>query len=95
LTAASRGLRSYAIDAFVIHKYKDPNGALITSKFDSQKIMRRSNPEFQAATKLSKDYIGRKWFAQLPFRSTSMTWEKRDYETLFDHASRRHRTMDY
>ena len=84
LTAASRGLCSYAIDAFVIHKYMDPTGARITSKLDSQKIMQRSSPKFKHAVKSSKDYIGRKWFAQLPLRSTSMTWEKSDYQSISD-----------
>lgn len=84
LTAASRGLRSYAIDAFVFHKYKNPAGARITGKFDSQKIMQRSSPEFKAAVKSSKDYIARKWYAQLPLRSISMTWEKSDYQSISD-----------
>jgi hypothetical protein len=84
LTAASRGFRSYAIDAFVIHKYRDRNGARITSQLDSQKIMQRNSPEFKAAMKISKDYVGKKWHAQLPFRSPSMTWEKSDYEPVSD-----------
>lgn len=84
LTAASRGLRSYAIDALVFHKYKNPAGARIMGKFDSPKIMQRNSPEFKAGVKSSKDYITRKWHAQLPFRSTSMMWEKSDYQLICD-----------
>jgi hypothetical protein len=84
LAAASRGFRSYAVDAFVAHKYKDSSGAPIKTATASKKIMQRSSPEFVQAAKISKDYVARKWHAQLPFRSTSMTWERSDYEAAYD-----------
>jgi hypothetical protein len=84
LTAASQGLRCYAIDAFVAHKYRDANGAQITRTLASQKILQRSTPQFAAAVKSSKDYVAKKWRARLPFRSTSMAWEKSDYEAQSD-----------
>ena len=79
LTASSLGLRSYAINAPVWHKYKDPTGKRVLSKLDSEKIMKRNTPEFLAALRLSKDYVGRKWRSRLPFRSTSMRWEVGEY----------------
>ena len=41
LTARESGLKSYAIDAFVWHKYRDSDGYLIRSKEDSAKIRER------------------------------------------------------
>jgi hypothetical protein len=79
LTAASRGLRSYALDALVFHKFMDPNGVRIADKSGSKKIMNRATLEFQAAAKLSKDYVGKKWRDRLPFRSTSMSWKLEEY----------------
>jgi len=75
LTAASRGLRCYAVDAFVHHQYKDPHGALITDKHGAPKLRHRGSAQFEIAAQPSKDFIRQKWHAQLPLRSTSMTWE--------------------
>ena len=75
LTAARRGLRCYAIDAFVHHQYKNAHGARITDKNAATKIRHYRSAEFARTAQPSKDYIRQKWRAQLPLRSTSMTWE--------------------
>ena len=78
LAAATVGLRSYAIDAFVAHKYKDREGQRIMRPEDSKKILARNTPEFLRAAETSQSYIGTKWRDRRPFRSTSMRWEALD-----------------
>lgn len=75
LTAASRGLRCYAVDAFVHHQYKAAHGARITDKHAATKVRHRGSAEFELTARPSKDFIWQKWRAQLPLRSTSMIWE--------------------
>lgn len=74
LTAADGGRRSYAIDAFLWHKFKDRFGNRLLDPRMSDKVKFRVTPEWQAEATRSKDYVGRKWAARLPFRSTSMVW---------------------
>jgi len=77
LTARTRGLRTYAMDAPTRHKFKDSSGRRIMNPAGSAKIQARETAEFKAAAQISKDYVGRKWRTRLPFRSTSMVWNDR------------------
>lgn len=74
MTSRKAGRKCYAIDAFLRHKFKDPNGRMVEKPEDSLKIMERSTPEFQASFKYAKDYIRNKWKEYLPFYSTSANW---------------------
>jgi arylsulfatase A-like enzyme len=74
LTARERGLKSYAIDDFVWHKYRDTRGYLIERREQSEKIRRRWTDEFMAEFRPSADYVERKWKKHLPFQTTSWTW---------------------
>jgi arylsulfatase A-like enzyme len=74
LTARQQGLKSYAIDAFVWHKYRDSKGHLIARREDSSKILQRRSHEFKKDFLSSAEYVERKWKMFLPFCSTSMTW---------------------
>ncbi len=74
LAARERGLRSYAIDAFVWHKHRGPNGYLTSRREDSAKIRRRWSEDFMAEFQPSADYVERKWRKFLPFQTTSWTW---------------------
>ena len=74
LSARDRGHKTYAIDAFVWHKHRDPSGYLISRREDSAKIRRRWSDEFMQEFQPSADYVERKWKKYLPFQSTSWTW---------------------
>jgi len=77
LQARERGMKSYAIDAFVWHKHRDSNGHLISCREDSPKIRRRWSDEFLREFQPSADHVERKWQKYLPFQTTSWSWEKR------------------
>ena len=74
LSARDLGLKTYAIDAFVWHKYRDPSGCLISKQEDSAKIRRRWSHEFMEEFEPSAKYVERKWRKFLPFQSTSWIW---------------------
>jgi arylsulfatase A-like enzyme len=78
LTARSRGLGCYAIDAFAWHKYLRADGTRPLAPQDSEKIMRRMSREFLAEVQPSYGYVARKWRDWYPFASTSMTWTDPD-----------------
>lgn len=75
LTAREMGLRSWAIDAFVWHKFADRSGHLITSRDDSEKIRERWSDGFMAEFNPSADYVEKKWSKFLPFQTTSWNWK--------------------
>lgn len=75
LTARQMGLRSYALDAFVWHKFRDSLGNLIENKDMSSKILARRTDRFTAEFRAAADFIRKKWSKYLPFRSTSWTWQ--------------------
>ncbi|MCZ6794458.1 MAG: sulfatase-like hydrolase/transferase [Planctomycetota bacterium] len=75
LTARDAGKRSYAIDAFVWHKYRDSRGYLIGQQQESEKIRRRWGDEFMEEFQPAADYVERKWKKYLPFQTTSWTWD--------------------
>jgi arylsulfatase A-like enzyme len=74
LSARELGRRSYALDAFVWHKYRDPRGYLVGSREESEKIRRRWGEEFMAEFQPAADYVQRKWKKYLPFQTTSWSW---------------------
>ncbi len=74
LAARQIGLRSYAIDNFVWHKYRDPEGRLIEGCEKSPKILGRSQDDFIEQFQRSADYVRKKWPHYLPFWSTSSEW---------------------
>lgn len=74
LQARELGLKSYAVDAFVWHKHRDPSGCLISRREDSAKIRRRWSEQFMAEFNPSAEYVARKWHKHLPFQSTSWSW---------------------
>ncbi len=55
------GLRSYAVNAPTIHKYKDASGQLILGPNDSRKIVNRKSQSYLADHSLSEDYFTQKW----------------------------------
>ena len=75
LTALELSRKSYAIDAFVWHKYKDSYGRLISQREDSPKIQRRWSEEFMAAFEPAAAFVETKWKKYLPFQTTSWTWD--------------------
>lgn len=74
LSARDRGMKSYAVDAFVWHKYRDSEGRAIERTEDSPKIAARKTAEFRAQFKASADYVRKKWQKYIPFQSTSYRW---------------------
>ncbi len=75
LSARSRGLKSYAIDSFVWHKFRDASGRLVGGRADSPKIQRRWSREFMAEFMPSADFVRQKWRKYLPFQTTSWNWD--------------------
>lgn len=75
LTARELGLRTYAIDAFVWHKYRDSDGHLIARREDSAKIRVRWSDAFMAEFNPSADYVDAKWRKYRPFQTTSWEWK--------------------
>jgi hypothetical protein len=74
LTARERNLKSYALDAFVWHKYRDAQGHLVERREQSGKIRRRWSDDFMAEFQPCADYVERKWKKYLPFQTTSWNW---------------------
>ncbi len=74
LTAREMGMRSYAIDSFVWHKYRGTDGNLILSREHSPKIAARWDEGFMAEFNPAADYVEKKWSKYLPFQTTSWTW---------------------
>lgn len=74
LAAREKGLKSYALDAFVWHKHRDSSGHIVASREDSPKIRRRWSEDFMREFKPSADYVERKWKKYLPFQTTSWNW---------------------
>jgi arylsulfatase A-like enzyme len=75
LTAREGSHKSYAIDAFVWHKYRDRDGYLIRSKEDSAKICERWSDGFMRGFSPSADFVEKKWAKYLPFQTTSWAWK--------------------
>lgn len=74
MQAQAMGLSCYAIDAFVWHKFRGPDGRLPLAPRESDKIMRRATAEFVSDAQRGYQYVGRKWSSRMPFHSTSMSW---------------------
>jgi arylsulfatase A-like enzyme len=74
LAARAAGKESYAVDAFVWHKYRDARGHLVARREDSPKIRRRWGEEFMREFQPAADYVERKWQRYLPFQTTSWSW---------------------
>ena len=74
LTAREMGLKSYALDVFVWHKYRDSQGNLIESRDKSPKILERWKDGFMAGFNPSAHFVEKKWNKFLPFQTTSWTW---------------------
>jgi len=77
LTARKAGYKTYAIDCFVWHKYKNNKGQFITNRIASKKIDNRETKMFKNEFKVSTDFIAKKWENYIPFCSTSYTWRKK------------------
>ncbi len=75
LSARDKGMKSYVIDAPVVHKLFRPDGSLIETGDRTHKIAGRQTPEFRADFMRSADYVRRKWSKYLPFEGTSYRWE--------------------
>jgi arylsulfatase A-like enzyme len=75
LTARSKGMKSYVVDAPVVHKLFRPDGSLIETGDKTHKIASRQTPEFRADFMRSADYVRRKWAKYLPFEGTSYRWD--------------------
>jgi arylsulfatase A-like enzyme len=74
LTARDRGMKSYVVDAPVVHKLFRPDGTLIETGDKTHKIAGRQTPEFRADFQRSADYVRAKWAKYLPFEGTSHRW---------------------
>ncbi len=70
MTARDAGLRSYVVDAPVIHKLFRPDGSLIERSEQSHKIEGRATDAFRADFERSAGYVAHKWSRYLPFQST-------------------------
>lgn len=75
LAAREAERKSFAIDAFVWHKYRDSRGRLISCAGESPKIRGRWTESFMAEFNPSADYVEKKWSKYLPFQTTSWTWK--------------------
>lgn len=75
LAARAAGMKSWAVDAPVVHKLWRSDGTLIEQKEQSGKIAARRTDAFRADFLRSSDYVGRKWARFRPFYSTSNRWE--------------------
>ena len=75
MTAREAGKKSYAIDAFVWHKYRDSRGHLIGRQEESWKIRRRWDDDFMSEFQPAADHVESKWKKYLPFQTTSWTWD--------------------
>ena len=75
MTARDKGMKSYVIDAPVVHKLFRPDGSLIETGDKTHKIAGRQTPEFRADFMRSADYVRKKWAKYLPFEGTSYRWD--------------------
>jgi arylsulfatase A-like enzyme len=75
LAARDRAMKSYVVDAPLVHKLFRPDGSLIESSEDSPKIAARRTEAFRADFQRSADYVARKWSKYLPFESPSHRWD--------------------
>jgi arylsulfatase A-like enzyme len=75
LSARDKGMKSYVVDAPVVHKLFRPDGSLIETGDRTHKIASRQTEEFRADFMRSADYVRRKWAKYLPFEGTSYRWE--------------------
>lgn len=75
LAAREAGLKSYAIDAFVWHKYRTSEGWIIGGKEDSHKIAGRWSETWMEQFNPSAVYVEEKWRKYLPFQTTSWNWK--------------------
>ena len=74
LAARERGHKSYALDCYAWHKFKDSEGRLVERRERSSKIKRRWGEEFMREFGPSADYVEKKWQKYLPFQTTSWAW---------------------
>lgn len=74
LAALEHGRRTWALDAFVWHKYRDSRGYLVSRREDSVKIRERWTDRFMAEFLPAADYVEQKWQKHLPFQTTSWSW---------------------
>ena len=74
LAAREKGRKTWALDCFAWHKFKDPRGYLVERRERSSKIARRWGDEFMAEFQPSADYVEEKWRKYLPFQTTSWSW---------------------
>ncbi len=70
MAARDRGLRSYVIDAPVVHKLVLPDGTLIERSVRSAKIEERDTDAFRSDFQRTADHVAKKWAKYLPFQST-------------------------
>jgi arylsulfatase A-like enzyme len=74
LIALELGRKTWAIDAFVWHKYRDSKGYLISRREESEKIVERWTPKFMEQFQPCAEWVERKWKKHLPFQTTSWNW---------------------
>ena len=74
LAARAKGLRSWAIDAPVVHKLRNADGTLVQHAVQSSKIASRWNEAFRSDFLRSAEYVGTKWARFRPFASTCYAW---------------------
>jgi arylsulfatase A-like enzyme len=74
LSARDKGMKSYVVDAPVVHKLFRPDGTLIERSDQSQKIAGRQTEAFRADFQRSAEYVRAKWAKYLPFEGTSHRW---------------------
>ena len=74
LAARERGHKSYALDCYAWHKFKDSEGRLVERRERSSRIKRRWGEEFMREFGHSADYVEKKWLKYLPFQTTSWAW---------------------
>ncbi|MCG3133786.1 MAG: hypothetical protein HMLKMBBP_01051 [Planctomycetes bacterium] len=70
-TARSLGMKSFVIDAPVVHKLFLNDGSVIRGSTESAKIAGRRTDAFRAGFLRSADYVRAKWARYLPFRGTA------------------------
>ncbi len=71
MAARDRGMRSWVIDAPVVHKLFLPDGRIVARADHSHKIEARRTDAFRADFNRSADHVRRKWARHLPFRGTA------------------------
>ena len=76
LTAQSRDLACYVVNAPSIHKYKTGDGTVINTVDDSPKIIDRANYAYKADKYCCDEYISHAWDSITPFSSIVTRYEK-------------------